>query len=85
MLPAKHTRLLCMASRGSMPPWVVAAARQPPPAATHCRGRNRRSEYLEGPGDLVSRVIMGISEVTIWVIGDIRRGIQPASGRSDPF
>ena len=27
--------------------------------------------YLEGQGDLVSRLIMGISGVTIWVIGVI--------------
>ena len=27
--------------------------------------------YLEGQGDLVSRLIMGISRVTIWVIGII--------------
>ena len=27
--------------------------------------------YLEGQGDLVSRLIMGIIRVTIWVIGVI--------------
>ena len=27
--------------------------------------------YLEGQGDLVSRLFMGISRVTIWVIGVI--------------
>ena len=29
--------------------------------------------YLEGQGDLVSRLIMGINRVTIWVIGVIDR------------
>ena len=29
------------------------------------------SPYLEGRGDLVSRLIMGIIRVTIWVIGVI--------------
>ena len=29
------------------------------------------SYYLEGQGDLVSRLIMGIIGVTIWVIGVI--------------
>ena len=28
-------------------------------------------EFLEGQGDLVSRLIMGIIRVTIWVIGVI--------------
>ena len=28
-------------------------------------------DYLEGQGDLVSRLIMGITRVTIWVIGVI--------------
>ena len=28
-------------------------------------------QYLEGQGDLVSRLIMGIIRVTIWVIGVI--------------
>ena len=28
-------------------------------------------QYLEGPGDLVSRLIRGITGVTIWVIGVI--------------
>ena len=27
--------------------------------------------YLEGQGDLVSRLIMGITRVTIWVVGVI--------------
>ena len=30
-----------------------------------------RGPYLEGHGDLVSRVIMGISRVTIWAMGNI--------------
>ena len=28
--------------------------------------------YLEGQGDLLSRLIMGITRVTIWVIGVIK-------------
>ena len=28
-------------------------------------------DYLEGQGDLVTRLIMGITRVTIWVIGSI--------------
>ena len=32
---------------------------------------NPKDAYLEGQGDLVSRLIMGIIRVTIWVIGVI--------------
>ena len=46
---------------------VVHAKTKSPLALTrslshHCRG------YLEGQGDLVSRLVMGIIRVTIWVI-----------------
>ena len=32
---------------------------------------NPVGEYLEGQGDLVSRLIMGISGATIWVMGEL--------------
>ena len=36
-----------------------------------CLAVSFRTNYLEGQGDLVSRLIMGIIKGTIWVIGVI--------------
>ena len=36
---------------------------------SNARGIYIRSLYLEGQGDLVSRLRMGINGLTIWVIG----------------
>ena len=38
---------------------------------SECGGDESSIPYLEGQGDLVSRLIMGITRVTIWVIGVI--------------
>ena len=40
--------------------------------AQHIFGCNHLKSYLEGQGDLVSRLITRISRVTMWVIGELR-------------